>query len=676
LLSKWIASSRPTVLHLTPQLLQIFFAGLKATDSLDSIKYLLVGGDVLSISLRKRIRQALPSVSLVNVYGATETPQVAGYYVDDPIQDWKSLPVGQGISDTQLLIVDSNGSQLAVGQVGEIAVRSNYLAIGYLGDSANMAELEEWNKKISSTTDNTYLTGDRGYYLPDGNVICLGRTDDQVKIRGFRVELSEIDVELCRIEHIDQAITVYVEKQDSNPALVSYIVSKKDNENDSQRVKNSLESRLPSHMIPAYFVFLNQIPLLPNGKVDRQALPAPGINDRSLHAEYIPPTTDSEISLVNDWEKILGVSPISVESTYSDLGGDSLSYVSTYVALEDKIGKVPDDWTVKTVKELAGLRNKSNWLSWIDTSMLVRAFSIFFIVAGHSKLFSLGGGFTSSLFMVSGFLLASLQIRQINYFQSSRPLYDLLLKVLLPTLIYSVIAHLTFKETHLSTLLLYSNFVPFDTPGRVVWLWYVHCMIQIIAIMWLLVSIDRIRKVLLKNTYTMLLVMYVVSVFLSLLSVYMTEPLYLTQGVPKQDILNWLPQTHLPTFLLGMLAYASSDRSKKLYSLMVALPYLLMAYYAFPRDFNMILIALIMLMFIKEVPMVKPLNYIVLTLSGASLFIYLTHFQWVSIVEKLGFYEKPILFTVVGLLGGVLVWRLWLKFQTVARHVIKIHLKR
>jgi acyl carrier protein len=169
-----------------------------------------------------------------------------------------------------------------------------------------------------------YRTGDRGRYLPDGNIEFTGRMDEQVKVRGFRIELGEIESVLREHESVNEAVVIALEDKGNEKRLAAYVVTAQGASRNISELRNSLKERLPDYMIPSAFVYLDALPLTSHGKIDRRALPAPDAERPALAEAFIAPRTPTEKSLASIWTKLLGINRVGINDNYFELGGDSL----------------------------------------------------------------------------------------------------------------------------------------------------------------------------------------------------------------------------------------------------------------------------------------------------------------------------------------------------------------
>src|SRR5918912_750776 len=166
-----------------------------------------------------------------------------------------------------------------------------------------------------------YKTGDLARYLPDGNIVFLGRVDFQVKIRGFRIELGEIEAALEHHPEVSQSVVVAHEDSSGHKRLVAYLLTRQPTA--IAEIREALRQRLPDYMVPSLFIFLEAMPLTPNGKIDRQALPAPPSTRDDLDAAYAPPRSQLELLIAQTWAEVLGLDRVGVSDTFFAIGGHS-----------------------------------------------------------------------------------------------------------------------------------------------------------------------------------------------------------------------------------------------------------------------------------------------------------------------------------------------------------------
>jgi amino acid adenylation domain-containing protein len=342
-LAAWAGQRALSLMHLTPalgHLLTDTAAGASLPRShapvLPSLRYACFGGDVLTLHEVSRLRALAPGVTCVNFYGTTETPQAVGFFIIPPADVVEPpygptspgfngiVPVGRGIQDVQLLVLNGARQVVGIGEVGEIYVRTPYLSQGYLADAVLTQARFLVNPFTHVADDRLYRTGDLARYLPDGNVAFLGRRDDQVKLRGFRLELGEVEAVLRQHPAVREAVVMVREDVPGDTRLVVYLVLHPGQASTTQELRPFVQQRLPDYMVPTAFVPVDALPLTPNGKVDRHALPIPDPSALLRERPSFPPRTPVEAILAGIWAEVLGLPQVGVENNFFELGGHSL----------------------------------------------------------------------------------------------------------------------------------------------------------------------------------------------------------------------------------------------------------------------------------------------------------------------------------------------------------------
>jgi amino acid adenylation domain-containing protein len=297
-------------------------------------KWLVTGGEALSLDVAQSFVNA-NGCRVLNHYGPTETTVgVCTFEVTDAslkaVRDAgaQTVPVGAPLVNTRAYVVDSYGQPQPIGVPGELWFGGAGVTRGYL----NRADLttERFVAEPGVHGSVAYRTGDRARRLTDGAIEFLGRTDDQVKVRGYRVELGEIEQALARHPSVAQAVVLVATADGAEPALAAYVVqAERAGYAASHAERPSLDTlrewtatQVPDYMVPQSIVFIDAVPLTPNGKVDRRALASLGV--ASAAAEYVAPRTDTETSLAQVWAEVLKKERVGVTDNFLDLGGHSL----------------------------------------------------------------------------------------------------------------------------------------------------------------------------------------------------------------------------------------------------------------------------------------------------------------------------------------------------------------
>jgi amino acid adenylation domain-containing protein len=323
-LGQVLARHGVTTLWLTSSLFNVVID--EAPEVLSEVKQLLIGGEALSVPHVRRALDRLPSTQIINGYGPTESTTFACCHaIPNPLDDnLRSIPIGRPIANTQVYIVDPNLQPVPVGVPGELLIGGDGLARDYLND----AELTK-RKFIPHPLEDrpgsrVFRTGDRVRYLADGSIEFLGRFDDQVKLRGFRIELGEIEWALGQHPGMNDVVVMLREDELGEKSLVAYVVAAAGANPTGGDLRTFLAEKLPAYMIPSTIVQMDAIPLSPNGKVDREALPAPDEGRSELADAYVAPESPDEVVLAGIWREVLGVRRIGVHDNFFELGGHSL----------------------------------------------------------------------------------------------------------------------------------------------------------------------------------------------------------------------------------------------------------------------------------------------------------------------------------------------------------------
>ena len=357
-----IEATQVTVMHFVPSMLGVFLEYLSTSaESISKLKRLnqvYTSGEALQPEQAKRFKELLPEVQLMNLYGPTEASIDVSYYDCDD-ENEQIIPIGKPIDNTSLHVLDTTSSLVPYGSIGEICIGGVGLARGYL----NREELtkEKFIENPYDPTQRLYRTGDLGRWREDGNLDYLGRMDDQVKIRGYRIELGEIEQALTSHTAVGQGVVIARSIHNtSDKELIAYTTG----ETTAEELKVYLKEKLPSYMVPNYYVKLESIPLTSNGKVDRKALPDPEGTGLQQGA-YVAPRTEIEMQLVSIWSTVLGVeeSTLSIKADFFDLGGHSIKAIRLLGQVHKQLGvkiALKELFTHPTIEQLSKLINASS----------------------------------------------------------------------------------------------------------------------------------------------------------------------------------------------------------------------------------------------------------------------------------------------------------------------------
>ncbi|HVG06898.1 MAG TPA: amino acid adenylation domain-containing protein, partial [Thermoanaerobaculia bacterium] len=284
------------------------------------LRRVMLSGDWIPVTLPDRVRAAFPRAEVTALGGATEATVWSNWYpVGNVDPAWPSIPYGRPMPNAQYHVLDAALEPCPAGVPGDLYIGGDCLCVGY-AHQPDLTAAAFLPDPFGVPGTRIYRTGDRARYFADGNLEFLGRIDHQVKVRGFRIELGEIEVALARHGYVREAVVLAREDVPGDQRLVAYVVPAGGERPD---LRELLRRSLPDYMIPAAFVELEALPVTPNGKLDRRALPAPRW-DHGETDESAAPDTPTEKALAGLWREILGVEHVGVRDSFFDLGGHSL----------------------------------------------------------------------------------------------------------------------------------------------------------------------------------------------------------------------------------------------------------------------------------------------------------------------------------------------------------------
>ncbi|WP_176560096.1 non-ribosomal peptide synthase/polyketide synthase [Brevibacillus dissolubilis] len=316
-------------------------------DQFKSLRLLITGG---SASNKEIVQTWKDRLTYWNAYGPTESSIMATAWIARDRTDGV-VPIGQPISNTQVYIVNTDNQLQPVGIPGELCISGTGLARGYFNRPDLTEQAFVQNPFVPG--ERMYKTGDLVRWLPDGNIEYLGRIDDQVKVRGYRIELGEIEAQLLTHEDVRETVVLAHTDERGQTELCAYLVASRNL--PVAELRSHIGQHLPSYMIPAFFVQLDQMPLTVNGKIDKKALPKPDAAAMASGAEYTAPRNEIEAMLADCWQTVLGVARISIYDNFFEVGGDSIKAIQISARLNKQGCKmvISDLFKNPTIAELS-----------------------------------------------------------------------------------------------------------------------------------------------------------------------------------------------------------------------------------------------------------------------------------------------------------------------------------
>lgn len=328
-----VDESGVTILELVPSYLSVALYTLKNL-ALDKLKWLLVTGEAVNRKLLEKwfSNDALARIPVMNAYGPTEASDDICHHAIYQTPDAHQIPIGKPIQNSRIYILDTADLLCPIGVAGEICVTGVCVSRGYLNQPELTAE-----KFIPDPYGNgiykMYRTGDRGRWLPDGNIEYLGRIDEQIKIRGYRIELGEVMVAIKECVFVNEVAVLAATMRTGDKQLVAYIVPA--GPFNKEGILAYLRNKLPSYMIPSQLIQLDKLPLTINGKLDKKALPSPDTIPADNAVTHISPRTETETKLMQIWQEVLGMEKLSITDNFFDAGGHSLNAIQMLARIND-----------------------------------------------------------------------------------------------------------------------------------------------------------------------------------------------------------------------------------------------------------------------------------------------------------------------------------------------------
>jgi acyl-coenzyme A synthetase/AMP-(fatty) acid ligase len=322
-IAEWLQREKITIFHAGATVFRHFAQQLTGAEQFPDLRLIrLASGQIFDKEL-ELFQRYFPNALLLHVLSSTETNTFRIHFFNkDSRVPGGALPVGYGVEDMEVLILDDSGNPLGVNEIGEIAVSSDYISPGYwnntaLTDSAFVGTPDAKGQRV-------FRTGDLGQLRADGCLEYLGRKDFRLKIRGHRIQAEEVELALLQIPGIGQAAVTAQKDDNGDDRLVAYVTLTDQAIPAVSQIREELVKWLPDYMIPARFMILNSLPLNANGKVNRQALPSPDLQRPQLGTRFSAPTTPMESVLAKIWSEALGINCIGIHDSFFDLDGDSL----------------------------------------------------------------------------------------------------------------------------------------------------------------------------------------------------------------------------------------------------------------------------------------------------------------------------------------------------------------
>jgi acyl-CoA synthetase (AMP-forming)/AMP-acid ligase II/acyl carrier protein len=320
-----LGAAQVTRIVLVPSLLRVLIeSDLAPAHRLPHLRYWTSSGESLPPDLLKQFQAQMPDRTLLNLYGSSEVSADSTAIDVSATAHTASVPIGRPIHNTSIYLLDDEMEPVPIGIPGEIYLGGAGLARSYLFRPELTAERFIPDPFSSTPGARLYQTRDIGRYKSDGNVEYIGRRDRHVKLRGIRIDLGEIESVLGHHPALRDVAVALHSGVPGGDRLVAYVVAHQAPAPSADQLRQFLERQLPQYLIPSRIMILDEMPLTPNGKIDRRALPAPPTGRDEFADAYTPPRTQVEEILAQIWAAVLGLDRVGIEDNFFSIGGHSL----------------------------------------------------------------------------------------------------------------------------------------------------------------------------------------------------------------------------------------------------------------------------------------------------------------------------------------------------------------
>ena len=585
------------------------------------------------------------------MYGQTEAAPRISYLPPDLARAMPNA-IGIPIPGGEMWVADDMGAPLADGEEGELTYRGPNTMMGYAQSDVDLAP--------GPDTD-VLQTGDIAKRHPNGVFEIVGRKSRFVKLFGYRISLDEVE------KHLDEA---GIKAACGAQADVMYILLPEASaevsapEDVTREISDWLN--VPTHAFRVEQI--EAIPRHPNGKVDNPAVSTliSGLADRADAAQEKPLPFFRKLmhrvlrrraSVLEVFQSHFEDEAVGPEASFKDLGGDSLSYVSVALELEEILGGVPQDWGEMTVAELEALTGSQSWLRQIDTSTALRALAIMLIATGHLGVWNYGGGGALCLFMVAGWSFSAFTLPNVLSSARTAPIVVLALRIALLTLVWTSLNYLATGWGQWPAFLFISNWISPSIQGGA---WFIAVYLQMLVVVTFAFALPSVRRAFDLSHFGMAAGVAGMCVLLSAGADALFDTEHLYRRLPH--LMAWI-------FFCGFSAHAAKTNSQR----GIATAIFLLGYFQFQQyslSFGFFPLSGLALIWLPTLPtpyvLVKPLREI----AGASLVIYLTHFKFAGFARQLNM-DEPIVGWIAAIVGGVILWRLYEPIDILLRRRLK-----
>ena len=364
-LNKLIEKENIKAIQTTPSRMQLLCNNIDSIPNLKNLEYIILAGEQLPITLVNYLKN-VTKAKVYNGYGPSETTVFATL---TDVTDQDKITIGKPLPNTNIYILDKYNNLCPIGIPGEIYISGDGVGNGYI--NKNDLTNKNFINDPFLPKNTMYKSGDAGYFLENGEIICLGRLDNQVKIRGLRIELEEIEKNILSIPEILNCVVVKKTDENLHEFLCAYFVS--DKNIDISVIRDNLQEKLPNYMVPQYFIKLPSLPYTPNGKIDKRVLPMP---TNKSNKNITKPRNKLDLELSSIFKTELAIKEIDIDDSFYSLGGDSLNAINIATCIYNKlniqitVNDIIKNQTIRNISDIISRNVEENNYSKIQAAMV------------------------------------------------------------------------------------------------------------------------------------------------------------------------------------------------------------------------------------------------------------------------------------------------------------------
>ena len=618
------------------------------------VRWIEIGSQPMSVGEKLQLRELFSSACIVQHYGLTEASRSTFLTVSEAVEA-ELDSVGQPNGDVELQISAD----------GRIRIRGSNVVNEMLVDG----------RRVCVPDQSGWLTTNDLGEIRAGRLFFLGRADDILNIGGIKVPPHLVEERMAELLQVADGFCVarVPDAMRGDGLLIAAIDGLDRSDSRLREVAElALSERGVSGAGSISIVRWPELPVTESGKPRRAEVsrkfvtqsdafqPAPQEATRTIWSKMLGHSKPRGVRAL--YQKAFPRAEVNEEATFVSLGGDSLSFVELSVDLGDQLGYLPENWQTRSVRELEGLPRKRALTQDVDATVFFRCVGMLAIVAGHFDALDVSGS-TFLLLAIAGFNFARFQLPKMLSTGSVRPVMETALRVAVPTFVALVLLEGKAHELNITALLLLDNWT--DARDEKFGFWFLELIVQILLLVALLMSWRRAREMAIAHSFRFAFAVLVTCVVISIAGPLFWNTEHLYNRVPH--MLMWL-------FALGWVMASAKSIDQRLLAgvLALLLPPLIWDHVLdrFWLGHGVIWIAVggISLLLVSRVRLLYPLNRIAALVAGASIFIYIAHYTLAGWWHRFGFIQNPWIDVFVGIVGGIIIWRLW---EAMARQVLK-----